>query len=302
MSTAVTSVRRDETLYSALARVGWLLGGTRRTALQLALFGADMPVFDDMPVGLDRVVASGVFGDFDIVDAAREWTLFPYYAHYASPAHARAVMNVMAHIDDWPHAVLGSWAAAAPPADRLRFCVSCCNAMAAGGAGLWWRRAHQLPSALVCPDHREPLRDSLIDREARRRGYVVASYTTCPADAPAVVEVEDPRVLADLVHLARQSDVLLNGWDEVHPDDRREGYLEDLHRLGLLNRRGEANLPALAKAMDGYWGTTLDLWPSLRRDGRCMQRWLGGLMLREHRSPPLHHLLLEGLLYRSWRD
>lgn len=296
MNSAVTRVRRDETLYSALARAARVLGGSSRSALQLALFDADMPVFDDMPVGLSRIVASGVIGGVCALDAAREWTLFPYYAHYASPSHVRAVAAVMAGKGVWPHEALGSWTAAAPPVDRLRFCASCFNEMAAGGAGPWWRRTHQLPSALVCPDHGEPLRASTLDRETRRRAYVAASYLLCPADSRPVVETDDPRVLTDLVNLAQQSDLLLNGWDEVHPDDRRAGYMEGLRRLGLVNRLGGAKLPGLAKAMDGYWGTTLDLWPRLRGSRGCEQGWLGTLLMREHRSPPLHHLLLEGLL------
>ena len=296
MSALVVGVRRDETLYSALARAGRLLGGPKRGALQAALFGADVPVFDDMPVGLDRIAASRVFGDVCVLEVVREWTLFPYYAHYAPPARARAVVGVMAGDGGWPHDVLASWTAATPPPDRFRFCVTCCSEMATVADGRWWRRVHQLPSALVCPDHAEVLRESTLDRKTRRRAYVAASHAICPVDAPCVVEVEDVRVLSDLVQLARQSDLLLNGWDEVHPDDRRTGYLDGLHRLGLVNRLGEANLPGLAVAMDGYWGSTLDLWPRLRNNGRCEQGWLHALLMREDRSPPLHHLLLEGLL------
>ncbi len=292
----VTRVRRDEMLYSAMARISRYLGGRARSALQSALFGADMPVFDDMPVGLERIVASGAFGKIAAAEAVREWTLLPYYAHYASPAHARIVAGVMAGEGGWPHKVLGSWTSAAPPPDRMRFCLSCCDEMLEREGDLWWRRAHQLPSTLVCPDHKELLRLSMLDRDTRRRAYVAASQSVCPPDAPYVIDVGNPMIMSDLVVLARQSDGLLNDWDEFHPDDRREGYLEDLKRLDMLNRLGEANLPAIAGAMDGYWGCTLDLWPRLRRDGRCEQAWLSALLMREHQSPPLHHLLLEGLL------
>lgn len=71
--------------------------------------------------------------------------------------------------------------------------------------------------------------------------------------------------------------------------------------LSLLNRKGEADLGKVAKAIDGYWGDSLDFWPGLRKDGRCEQRWLGALLWGEHRSPPLHHILLEGLLNASIR-
>lgn len=89
---------------------------------------------------------------------------------------------------------------------------------------------------------------------------------------------------------------LLDTRCDAHPDDRRIRYLAALKRLGLLNRVGEAKLGAVAKAMDGYWGRTLDLWPGLAGNGRCAQGWLGTLLLGGRDSPPLHHLLLDGML------
>ena len=88
----------------------------------------------------------------------------------------------------------------------------------------------------------------------------------------------EPRVMNDLVVLARMSDTLLDQQCDTHPDDRREAYLVRLDRVGLLNRTAEAKLPALATAMDGYWGGTLEFWPRLTNNGRCTQKWLGALL------------------------
>ncbi len=292
----MTPMRSDETLYSAAARLGRYVGARGRTALQTAFFGEDGAVFDEMPTGIERIVASRTFPPIEPADAVREWTLFPYYAHYAHPRLARRAEAAMLGDGTWPHGALGSWTGAATPPDRLRFCRDCLREMVASHGEPWWRRTHQLPSTLVCPAHGGVLAVSTVDRAARRRAYVPASPETCPADAGPVVLERDPRVLHDLLTLARQGDLVLNDRSDLHPDERREDYLQALDALGMLNRLGEAKLPAVADAMRRYWGTTLRHWPTLWRDERCEQGWLQRLLVGEHGSPPLHHLLLEDLL------
>lgn len=289
----MTPIRPDETLYSAAARLSRYVGVKGRTALQLAFFGKDGAVFDEMPTGLARIVDAGAFPPIVVADAVREWTLFPYYAHYAEPRRRRDAEAVMIGDGGWPHKELGSWTWAAPPPDRLRFCPECHDEMLGKAKEPWWRRTHQLPSTLVCPKHGSVLRISSLDRATRRRAYVAVSAEICPPDAPAAAEEDDPRVLNDLLWLARQGDMLLNERDDLHPDKRRETYLEGLAALGQLNRLGEAKLPGVADAMRRYWGSTLDHWPALRRESKVEQGWLHRLLVGEHGSPPLHHLLLE---------
>ena len=130
----------------------------------------------------------------------------------------------------------------------------------------------------------------------RRKAYFLATDLACPADAPTVIHEVDYREMDDLARLARASSDLLDVRGELHPDDRREGYLCRLKKLGMLNRVGEANLHAVARAIDARYGSTLLLWPELVSNGRCGQRWLGRLLMGEHGSPPLHHLLLQGWL------
>lgn len=279
-----------------MARASVYLGSPPRARLHRALLGDDIAVFDDLPVGLGRVVASGLFGPADLHGAVHEWTVFPYYAHYVAPSRAEAAARVMAETGRWAHEVLGSWSLTVPPPNQLRFCLECREDMLAGHADLWWRRAHQLPSALMCPDHGEPLHESTVNRAARRSDYVAANLDLCRTDAPRVVDPVNRRVRGDLVALARVSDALLDRECDQHPDDRREGYLRRLAVLGLLNRAGEANLARVASALDGYWGETLDIWPGLTNGGRCAQGWLGALLWGRHGRPPLHHLLLDVML------
>lgn len=289
-------LRHDELLYSAMGRVSTYLGSPPPGRLHGALFDTEVPIFDsDLPVGLDAVIRSGVFGAADMRGAADEWTLFRYHAHHVAPARADAVLRAMAGKGRWPFEPLGGPSSMLPPVDRLRFCLECREDMLEQHADLWWRRTHQLPSTMVCPDHAAPLRLSSVTRERRRAGYEVATLDTCPSNADPLVDSRDPRVILDLVVIARASDGLLDAEGEEHPENRRMRYLAALDRLQLLDSAGAAHLHGLARAMDGYWGTTLDVWPGLRSAGRCDQRWLGGLLMAGRDAPPLHHLLL-GLL------
>lgn len=96
--------------------------------------------------------------------------------------------------------------------------------------------------------------------------------------------------------LTRMADGLLDQEPEGDPEGCRADYLDDLRRLRLLNREGAADLQGVARAMDGYWGTTLDVWPGLRHGGLCGEKWLGALLWGGRDAPTLHHLLLRGML------
>jgi hypothetical protein len=197
------------------------------------------------------------------------------------------------------HQKLGSWGGTVPPPVGLRFCLECQEEMIAEEGHLWWRRGHQMPSALVCPDHGTILREVPASQNRGDDRYVPASFTICDARADRVIEQVAPHVMSDLKGLARASDLLLDDYRQVHPDDRREYYLQELDTAGMLNKAGEANLFQIAQAMTRYWGDTLRIWPGLQANGECSQRWLGALLWGGESSPPLHHLLLSGLLEAS---
>lgn len=293
----LTRFRYDETLYSAFARASAYLGSPPRARLHDAVLGTDVTIFDDLPVGLARVVASGAFGEADVYGAVREWTLFPYHAHYAPIDRARSAERRMEGEGQWPHEPLGCGTSAP---ERLRFCRSCRADMLEQHGDAWWRRTHQLPSSLVCSDHAEALLASAVTRERRKTAYLPASDAECRDDAPMVAVIDGGYALTDLTAVARAGDRLLDNHGEVHPDDRREGYLQRLDRLRMLNRVGEARLPAVAGIVEARWGETLGRWPGLARDGRCRQGWLGALLMGAHGSPPLHHILFEGAL--AWAE
>ena len=288
--------RHDETLYSMVSRLSRYWSLPTPEIVHRGFFGSSIPLIDDLPVGMADIVFTGGFGKVDVDHAIHEWTQFPYYARYVSPACAAGTIRAMTSTGTWPHALLASWSHSLPPPDRLRFCVSCITDMLERHADPWWQRSHQLPSVLVCPDHGEVLREANVTRAVRRKLYVAADEAKCSERGSQAVVVCDERTRLDLLLIARASDEILDSRCDEHPDDRRERYLQRLNAIGFLTRKGEANLARIAKAMDSYWGDTLSVWPGLTSAGKCAQGWLGRLLLGQHRSPPLHHLFLEWLL------
>ena len=273
------------------------LGSPPRSRLHEALFGTDVSIFDDLPVGIGRIVARGIFGVADVDGAIHEWTTFPYYAHFAPIVRVREAARRMEDTGQWPHEVLGCGTAA--PA-RLRFCRSCRADMLEQQPDAWWRRTHQLPSTLVCPDHGETLFDSMVTRQRRRTSYVAATAEECSLESPVVGAIDGAEASSDLLLLARAGDILLDERCDTDPDDRREIYLQRLNDLGMLNRVGEAKLSAVAHLVGARWSRSLGYWPGLVRDGQCAQGWLWTLLLGDHNSPALHHLLFDGAI--AWAE
>lgn len=287
---------RDETFYSMMARASAYLGFPQRGVFHRSLFGADVTVTRELPAGLGAVAASGVFGTKPLDRVLDDWTLFPYYSHFESKDRVRAACQAMIEGNTSVHHKLGSWGGAVPPPAGLRFCLECVEEMLAEEGHLWWRRGHQMPSAMLCPDHGTILRGVPASQERRDDRYIPASLAICGDSAKTVIQSAAPHVMHDLRELARASDLLLDDHRQVHPVDRRAYYLEELDRAGMLDRAGEANLFKVAQAMTRYWGDTLRIWHGLEADGQCSQRWIGGLLWGGGSSPPLHHLLLAGML------
>lgn len=295
-SRALVRPRYDETLYSMAARLSVYLGVPTAGDLHRAVFVGDMPVFDGaLPAGIGRVVDAGVFGPADVAGAIREWTLFPYHAAFVEPARLAATERAMGGLGEWPQGALGGWPGSVPVPNVLRFCLECREDMLSRHADLWWRRSHQLPGVMMCPDHGTRLSRSSVDG-ARSSRYVAADLACCPTSAPPVVCRQEPRVERDLLTISQMSDALLDREPHGCLDDDRESYLRRLARLRLLNRRGEADLHGIALAMDRCWGSTMGMWSGLTRGGRCAEGWLGQMLWSGRASPPLHHVLLRGML------
>ena len=285
------SPRPDEPLYSVLARLTHCLGEPGRGELQRALLGADLPIYDDLPVGLGTLTDNGWLS-MGVDEALHRLTLFPYYAAFSASDTREAAKSAMAGPGPWPHQVIRSWHTDVSPVDRLRFCAACRIEMLTTAPDAWWRRVHQLPSVLVCPDHGEPLLLSTLSRRERRKGYFCASDVVCPPEAEPLIETPEERHSEGLLWLARLSQTLLRDCAKTAARVIVDDYRLTANKLGL-DGRIERDAKAISTIVMDRWGSVLDEWPALAdpRLGKVI-----AVAFRSGSVPPLVHLLLAGAL------
>ena len=118
-------------------------------------------------------------------------TLHPYLLRFAPPATARAVRDGMAGEGGSRPARLGVMSGALRTRERLLLCPACARRDAAACGFGAWRRVHQLPGVLVCPEHGAPLLESSAER-VHRKGR--AALAVADADVvSAARRIEVPR-------------------------------------------------------------------------------------------------------------
>lgn len=291
-----------EILYSVLARYHRHVGAPGTMRNLDALFGNRKTIANfDLPGNLqllaDRIPADRNLSVDLIIDTL---TLYPYFTAFEPPSLQAKVRSAMRHGDTANiHIRLGLVAFRIGRVDKLRFCPECAKEMRANYGELYWRRSHQLPSVLVCPEHSCPLLESTVSSsQCSRHEFVAAVSENCPHNARPVVSIVDYMARHHLHRLARLSNQLLdappmprtfNGWTRFY----RSRMLE----TGLARSVGTMHQQQLAEDFRSFYGRTLELIPGVESSVGFAGDWLAA-MVRKHRKAnhPLYHLLTQDFL------
>ena len=257
MLTYFPEIISGELLYSVLARYSAHEGLSGPAACAADLFGLKHAVASvDLPNRLDTLASRIGLRGFDGARLAREHTLLPYYTAYQGETIRQLAEERLRTGRGEVHLKLGLAAFSIARETVLRFCPECFEAMIAERGEAWWRRAHQLPGVLVCPDHGCPLRRSTLDtRKENRHRYLPATEANCPADAAPACRIADEADRERFLALARASAALLD--DPPPPRDflaLTERYRRRLRAVGLMRWQEKVDLPALDRAMRAHWG------------------------------------------------
>ena len=227
-------------------------------------------------------------------------TLFPYFTAFEPPALQETVRDAMRSGDvDGLHVRLGLSAFRIGRNPRLRFCSECALRMQAVDGELWWRRDHQLPGVLVCPEHGCLLLDSTVSfTQFSRHEFVAATPQNCSSQGRPVVPMVDQACLAHLLRIARRSADLLCS----PPAGRTLSLWTTFYRSRML----ETGLVKSAATMDqrrfdgefrNFYGRVLGLLPSVFDGDDFVGDWLASIV-RKHRKAnhPLYHVLVQDFL------
>ena len=291
-----------ELLYSVLARYHRHMGAPSPIQSTEAVFGRRLIVASiDLP-GYVQALSGRLPPGFGwtadrMID---ELTLLPYYTGFQPEGVSRRARIAMkSGQTDGLFVRLGMAAFRVGRVTRLRFCPECLREMQARYGETYWRRDHQLPGVLVCPEHGCPLRASGVSTTAwSRHVFVPADRMACPWNAPALMSSRNERVLAGLQRLARASRALLE-----NPGPHRSlpqwtmHYRQRLQAAGLAYAAHRVDQQRLNEAFRRHHHEVLGLVPGLLEDGRFRGDWLAA-MGRKHRKAfhPLQHVLLQDFL------
>lgn len=300
------ALRPGELLYSVLARhTRWSAG--RPKATMNDLFGnAGTVASIDLPNRLDALAAH--LPPWLSVDALIDrHTLAPYYWAFLPAEVRRSIRAGMKGNGGSLHLSSGLAAFRVGRVTRLRFCPNCVQDMHAQWGSPHWRRDHQLPSVLLCPEHGTFLRESTVDVGTfNRHEFVAATDATCPPLAKAVTNGVNSADSDTLLRLARSSAALLDEVEDGRTDfaELSKLYRNELRSRGLMRSRFKVDQVALQDAFMDRFGSVIGRFRGLVSADQLRGQWLATLARKQRKaSHPIEHLLLRDLLCsRAERD
>lgn len=292
----------DELLYSVLARYCLHVGSPGPMHTMNALFGNQKVIATfDLPGHLqslaDRIHPDRGLNVDRMIDSL---TLFPYFTAFESAVLQAQTRNAMhsGSIDSL-HVRLGLSAFRIGRNQRLRFCSECVCAMQAARDELWWRRDHQLPGVLVCPEHACLLQDSTVSfSQFSRHEFVAATLQNCPPRALRSVPMADHVGLAHLHRIGlRSADLLRNPPASRSLDRWTVFYRSHMLEAGLIKSVVTMDQHRLDQEFRHFYGRTLESLPSVMEGADFAGDWLAS-MVRKHRKAnhPLYHVLVQDFL------
>lgn len=145
----------DELLYSVIARYQSHIGPVGDCPLINAVFGRMCHMQIDMPPSLDQV-SQRTFALWGLtaLDLALLHTLFPYYAYSTDRAALSVWSRSLFFLNTMGKRLpLGAEKVWKNFGSRLQLCPECHAADMSRYGESYWRRLHQLPGVLICPQH-----------------------------------------------------------------------------------------------------------------------------------------------------
>jgi hypothetical protein len=302
MLTYFPTIYPGELLYSVLARYHQHIGMPGPMQLLETLFGsrkviAAIDLQGHLQVLADRIPAERGFTVDRMIDTL---TLCSYFIAFEPPSlQANVRRAMMRGAVENLHVRLGLAAFRVRRISRLRFCPECNRDMSANYGELYWRREHQLPSVLICPEHGRPLLESAIPlSQCSRHAFVAATPDNCSRHARPVVPAMDQFVMSHLHRLACLSVQLLEnppkprtfaGWTAF--------YRSQMMETGLARSSGTMDQQRFDREFRDFYDHTLELLPNVMEGSEFAGDWLAA-MVRKHRKAahPLYHLLVQNFL------
>lgn len=293
----------DEILYSSLGRFHACVGSGSRRATSVALFGhlgraTSLELPRNVALIYDRWIK---YREYTLEEFANYTTLLPYYLAFSSSEVRKSVLSAILSNNEYLHLRLGLSGYGVGRPSFMRFCCACHRSMSSTFGERYWRRAHQLPGALVCVEHGLPLRCSSVGLPfTGRYDYHVIDDATCPPDAPAVFDARNDQLAKLLAEVAEASVGILK--QPPPPRTLEEAGMQLQIRAERAGYRRPGSTLLLARLTSDFmreYGSALPLL-GIRRPDVGRSNWLRE-MLPPQRSQfhPLQHIVVSCFLAKQ---
>ncbi len=273
----------DELVYSAVARFS-ALSLLSFDSISERLFARRyaFPVHD-LPAGTCALASST--GVSDAKQLILDHTLYKFFVALKSESAQKQLMSAML-CDGTVHVKVFGRNSLVPRPVRLRRCLSCDQDNERQFGTAFWQRRHQLPTSLVCVEHRLPLYASLVSCARLTQEYRTVPHSDV-AGTPLLPVMSDNR-FRRYVDLAEKGYALLYWNYPVGTKLKRSlrylakqaGYSHKARDRSIAIRRLEADFIADS-------GDILSLWPWLGSKVSSVRKvnWIRDqLMTTKHQS------------------
>jgi len=269
----------------------------------MALFGFRNSARLDLPTGLEELSnRTALTWDKSPRQIATELTLFPYFVRYFSEKRADLVLAMMSGRNNVRgrhlHTCLGLSSSAITSPAKLLFCRACADRDRARFGETYWRRAHQLPGALVCHEHGCLLFQSSAPAVPRKNWmyFDASTYTVLGGPSPvASLSLEGTKTAQAL---AKRSREILAGLRPSMQQDRLTAhYRSSMIERGFVDQSNKFSASRAENALRTFYGdkllTLLGCSVAPRRSG-----WLRTMLQPSKTAPrhPLRHVLIQVFL------
>lgn len=222
-------------------------------------------------------------------------TLLGFYSAYQPATVVEAARSAMI---DGPaaglHAKLGIAAGLRLPPARLRWCPACHEEARARHGEPYWRRSHQLPGVLICPDHDMVLLAARMPQRCGQQEFIAASRETCVNPASGDPEWYKTGAIRNLLHEIAHKAIGFLDAPQIFTNFAAIGLhcRPRLIEAGLARPSGRLYLDRLTEAAESALRQLRPVYPEAHRTD-----WLVA-MGRKHRHAfsALQHILFELVL------
>lgn len=289
----------DELLYSVIARYLVRVGAKSPVSTIDLVFGHRVVATVDLPGSLDTVSErTWLIWRMPGEEIAERLTLFPYYSRYLPSVKVGNYLKKLLSAERrFNHMGIRSYSQGNVP-KFLRFCPTCRESDLTKYAETYWRRSHQLPGVLVCPEHKRPLLDSRARMRptSHRCDFVDATVSTVYVSSDREARLSEGE-MAMAIEIARRSQEMLlrpiKPWDT---EQTRMSYRQAALERGFAKGNNLLLQPELKSAFVLFYGESILSALNCSVEPNCEgHSWLERIFSScQYRSfHPLKHTLIQ---------